>query len=145
MTNPDAAKLLGQAIQEVAVKTGGCEAGVDLSGPQLTMLVHDLGGAYLDLQNKVKPLEVLESLAAKMSVTTKVERFYDALTALCGGVSPEIRLCEDWFFEDAERSHRELQEWTMNNTTVGWAMGIGVIDAALTLANNPVEGEDHEF
>ena len=140
MENVDAAKLLGEAIRDVGVKTGGCRPDVELTGPQLTMLVHDLGDAYLRLNAKA---EVLDELKAKESVTTKVERFRDVLMVLCGGVAPDVSLCENWYVENDDESHIALQEWAMNNTVVGWAQGIGVIEAAMTLADNPIEGAGH--
>ena len=71
--------------------------------------------------------------------TTYIQRFGDALQALCKGVRPSDKMMDDWLTHKSE----ELQSFCCNNG-IYWAQGIGIIDAALVLVDNPTEGEDHE-
>lgn len=148
----DFAGRLVAAIEDTCVSTGGIAKGTQLSGPQALMAMSDLSEEFLRLreveatyQSDKPQLDVMNELREKVDPTTKVERFEDALTVLAGGVCPDRALVEAWFDEDDDQSHIRLQEWAMNNSAAGWAMGIGIIDAALVLADNPDEGVDHKF
>lgn len=76
--------------------------------------------------------------------TSYVYRFQMALALLCGNHLPRRQLCELWLNDEAEEAHTELQEWAINHSLMTWATGIGVIEAAMTLADTPDEGGDHE-
>lgn len=76
--------------------------------------------------------------------TTYAYRFQMALALLCGNHLPDARLCELWFTESSEEAHSQLQEWAINHTVMPWATGIGTIEAALALADTPVEHANHE-
>lgn len=71
-----------------------------------------------------------------------LERFTDALALLCGGRRPSEQLVRDWFNADLDSRH--LQDWAVNNMSVAWGTGIGVLDAATAMADNAEEGIDHE-
>lgn len=68
--------------------------------------------------------------------TTYVERLTDALALLCGGNRPDEALVIDYFDDDGF----ELQDWAINHTSLPWTTGIGVIEAAMALAETPIEG-----
>lgn len=70
--------------------------------------------------------------------TTWIQRFREALTLLCGEAPPE-GMAEAW---DAHESE-ELQEWALNHCCLPWCMGIVVIEAAMSLADQPEEGAGH--
>lgn len=74
--------------------------------------------------------------------TTYLKRFGDAIQALCGGNRPPDRMMLEYL--DKHSDSFELQEFCIEHTLLGWAQGIVVIDAALTLADEPVEGVEHE-
>lgn len=73
--------------------------------------------------------------------TTFVQRFGDALELLCNGKRPSDDLIRWWLDKDVDNI--DLQEFCVENGP-SWAQGIRVIDAAHTLAENPVEGVNHE-
>lgn len=62
-------------------------------------------------------------------------RFADVIALLCTE-KPSIELCRDWLDDKSE----DLQEWVLDRLRLGWAQGIGVIDAARLLADQPEEG-----
>ena len=70
--------------------------------------------------------------------TTWIQRFREALTLLCGEAPPE-GMAEAW---DAHESEA-LQDWALNHCPLSWAMGIVVIEAAMSLADQPEEGVGH--
>jgi hypothetical protein len=49
-------------------------------------------------------------------------------------------MCEQWLNGESE----DLQSWAVSNARIYWQMGIGTIEAAQHLADNPEEGEGHE-
>lgn len=71
--------------------------------------------------------------------TTYLQRFGDAMQLLCQGHRPSDDILEAWLFHENER----LQEFACNNGPE-WAQGIGLIDAAMVLADNPEEGHEHQ-
>lgn len=93
--------------------------------------------------NDSKRFEELDRLSEERGVTTPIQRFREALTLLCAGHKPDLALCEQWFDKHNDAAHSELQDWASCHGGVDWAMGIGIIEAALTLAENPREGEGH--
>lgn len=72
--------------------------------------------------------------------TTHLQRFGDAMQLLCGGVRPSDTLLADWMADD---SHGWLQEFAIEHGPA-WSQGIGLIDAAQLMADQPTEGVDHE-
>lgn len=69
-----------------------------------------------------------------------IDRFQEALRLLTGS-QPTIEMCKSWLADDNE----DLQEWV--NTQRGtpeWVQGIAIIDAAKTLASQPVDNQDHQ-
>lgn len=71
--------------------------------------------------------------------TAYIDRFVDALGLLCRSKPPKA-MCEQWLKGENE----ELQSWAVSNARIYWQMGIGTIEAAQHLADNPEEGEGHE-
>lgn len=76
--------------------------------------------------------------------TLFIDRFRASLALLCDNTIPPKRLCRAWLSQDEDESSEQLQAWAANHSKLNWAMGIGIIEAALTLAENPVEGVDHQ-
>lgn len=75
-------------------------------------------------------------------------RFQSAMALLCNDHIPSTDLCARWLLDDDDLSSDarqiDLQEWALEHSKLNWPMGIGIIEAALTLAHNPAEGVDHE-
>jgi hypothetical protein len=78
--------------------------------------------------------------AQTVGPTTWYARVSQALALLCGGAVPPMPLVEAYFTSDDDR----LQHWASDRCTLGWHQGVGVLDAAVTLADSPAEGEGHE-
>jgi hypothetical protein len=79
---------------------------------------------------------------ARAPTNTKyLDRLIEALTLLCGGTVPPREMVLAWETDDSE----ELQDWAACNTKLPWAMGIGTIEAAQVMADNPEEGMGHEL
>lgn len=74
--------------------------------------------------------------------TTHIKRLGDALALLCAGNRPTDQMIIDYFNNDLDSF--ELQEFCIEHCPLVWAQGIVVIDAALTLADEPAEGVGHE-
>jgi hypothetical protein len=70
--------------------------------------------------------------------TTYPVRFREAIASMCGGRYPLIQTVDDWLNHKSE----VLQEWVLSNSSnkLIWAQGIAIIEAAMTLADNPMEG-----
>lgn len=76
----------------------------------------------------------------KTTISTWLDRFQSAMFRLCG-TRPPADLCWDWIEADGSR----LQNWVgIQPATPLWAMNIGVIDAAMILADATVEEEGHQ-
>ena len=76
----------------------------------------------------------------KTTTSTWLDRFQSAMFRLCG-TRPPADLCWDWIEADGSR----LQNWVgIQPATPLWAMNIGVIDAAMILADATVEEEGHQ-
>lgn len=73
--------------------------------------------------------------------TTHLQRFGDALAMLCAGHRPSDEMMAAWL-DIAQDDHR-LQEFAIEHGP-SWAQGIGVIDAARVLADQPEEDAGHE-
>lgn len=83
-----------------------------------------------------------KSAPAPVPVDTKyIDRLIEALTLLCGGKEPPRSLVHEWETNESEG----LQDWAACNTKLPWAMGIGTIEAAQVMADNPEEGQGHEL
>jgi len=74
--------------------------------------------------------------------TTYRERFKDSIALLCQGEYPSDRIIDQWF--DESNPSIELQEFCIANCPLTWSLGIAVIEAAMTLAEQPEEGKGHE-
>jgi hypothetical protein len=74
--------------------------------------------------------------------TTWIERFQQAIALLCGGNAPPLAMCESWI-NDNDGDHDELQGFAMEHMALPWMQGISLIDAAISLADQPEEGCDH--
>ena len=72
--------------------------------------------------------------------TTYVQRLGDALTLLCGGNRPSDEMIGAWMNECDDN---RLQAFACRHGP-SWAQGIGVIDAAQLLADQPTEGVEHQ-
>lgn len=71
--------------------------------------------------------------------TLYLQRFSEAMTLLCNGNQPSEELLQAWLDDESEA----LQDFA---ATYGpsWAQGIGLIDAARLMADQPTEGPEHE-
>lgn len=78
--------------------------------------------------------------AKESGPTTYLQRFGDAMQALCGGVRPGDDVLRAWLDPDVESF--ALQEFAIEHGPA-WAQGIVVIDAARVLADSPTEGIEH--
>jgi len=79
--------------------------------------------------------------AVQSAPTTYLQRFGDALALLCSGLRPTDDMMAAWL-DIAQDDHR-LQEFAIEHGP-SWAQGIGVIDAARVLADQPEEDAGHE-
>lgn len=68
--------------------------------------------------------------------TTYLQRLGDALELLCAGHRPPDEMMTAWL--DTDRDDMRLQSFACEHGP-SWAQGIGVIDAARTLADEPTE------
>lgn len=71
-----------------------------------------------------------------MTPTTYLQRFGDAMELLCGGHRPPDEMMAAWF--DTELDDCRLQDFACSHGP-SWAQGIGVIDAARVVADQPTE------
>jgi hypothetical protein len=72
--------------------------------------------------------------------TTLLQRMSDAVALLCGGKRPSNAMVQGWLDNTSE----ELQNFAASHGPA-WAQGIGLLDAARVMADQPVEGVDHEM
>ena len=78
-------------------------------------------------------------------MTTWMERFRTALRLMCGAEPPED-VCQEWLDDVQVDFADRLQEWVVNQPgTPEWAQGIATIEAAMTWADNPTEGDGHQY
>lgn len=77
-----------------------------------------------------------------MNAVKWVDRFIEAFTLLCGGHEPPRRMVIDWF--DERLDSVDLQDFACEFTPLETAQGIAIIDAAICIANQPVEGLNME-
>lgn len=73
--------------------------------------------------------------------TGYLTRFVDALEILCAA-RPDVAMCEQWLRH--EPGSERLQDWVVDHTRANWGTGIGTIEAAEVMAENPEEGVNHE-
>lgn len=77
---------------------------------------------------------------ARYKIVTYTERFHAALTALCIR-EPSAELSRQWLDDGAdEAAHEELQSFACDNARLAWAQGIGMLEAARSLADACEEG-----
>ena len=72
--------------------------------------------------------------------TTNLQRMREAMTLLCRGNQPEDSILKSWI----DGSSDELQHFAATHGPA-WAQGIGIIDAATLMADQPTEGGKHEM
>lgn len=72
--------------------------------------------------------------------TTYAQRFTEAVALLCREIPP-ADMVAGWI-DRASDDHR-LQDWACERAPA-WAQGIGLLDAAHVMADQPTEGVDHE-
>jgi hypothetical protein len=70
-----------------------------------------------------------------------LDRFVDALEILCTA-RPDRDRCERWLRHEPDSER--LQDWAVDHTRANWGTGIGTIEAAEVMAENPEEGMNHE-
>ena len=93
------------------------------------------------------PLAAAPQAVEAMSVrdwktpTTFMQRFGDAMQALCHGHRPPREMMIAWLATDSEDNR--LQAFACQYG-FAWAQGIGLIDAACAAADQPTEGVDHK-
>lgn len=71
--------------------------------------------------------------------TIYLDRFIAAMGFVCQKQPPK-ELCEKWLSNESE----DLQSWAVSNARIYWMTGIGAIEAAQHLADEPEEGRGHE-
>lgn len=76
--------------------------------------------------------------------TTYLYRFRTALAQLCNDHVPDEILCQKWLDEGDDAAHAKLQDWAASHAALPWTMGISVIESAMQLAGDPMEGVDHQ-
>lgn len=77
--------------------------------------------------------------------TTYMERFRGALTRMCGA-EPPLEFCQEWLDGVSVNGGDRLQDWvTEQPGTPAWAQGVVTIEAAMSWADSPTEGVDHEY
>lgn len=74
-----------------------------------------------------------------MAPTTVAQRLGDAMQLLCGGKRPPEAMVAAWL----DHSSEDLQ-WFASTHGPAWTQGIGLIDAAMAMVDQPTEGVDHE-
>lgn len=79
-------------------------------------------------------------LADWRTPTSYLHRFRDAITLVCRGKTPPDNMLNGWLAGDSE----ELQDFAATHAPA-WAQGIGAIEAATLMADQPTEGVEHEF
>lgn len=77
-----------------------------------------------------------------LAPTTYLQRFGDAVMLLCGGVRPADELLSAWLRDGSE--DMRLQNFAIEHGPA-WAQGIGLLDAARVMADQPTEGVEHEY
>lgn len=70
--------------------------------------------------------------------TTKLQRMSDAVTLLCDGKRPSDSLVQGWL----DKTNEGLQEFAAVHGP-SWAQGIGLLDAAAVMADQPTEDVPH--
>lgn len=75
--------------------------------------------------------------------TSWMDRFRHALSLFCGGKEAPLEYCELWLRNEQVNGADPLQDWVAYNLSVYWATGIGTIEAAQVMADNPEEGVEH--
>ena len=71
--------------------------------------------------------------------TTALHRMTEAVTLLCNGRRPPDALVSGWL----DGSDDGLQDFAADNGPA-WSQGIGLLDAARIMAEQPTEGVDHQ-
>lgn len=72
--------------------------------------------------------------------TSYIERFGDALTLLCGA-RPSDDLIKAWLLDEPDA---DLMQSFASEHGPSWAQGLGILDAARAIADQPTEDEAHE-
>jgi hypothetical protein len=80
------------------------------------------------------------STSGWLTPTTYVHRFTNSVRLLCGK-EPPADMVASWLDKEAD-DHR-LQEFAIEHGPA-WCQGIGLLDAAHVMADQPTEGVDHE-
>lgn len=76
--------------------------------------------------------------------STWLQRFVDAVEWLCRA-RPPLDMCIEWATNVSVDGEDRLQSWVLCQKGLpAWMQGIAVLDAATTLADQPVEGEAHQ-
>lgn len=68
---------------------------------------------------------------------TYLDRFQIAIGLITGTTQPTKEKCEQWLTHENE----DLQD--LMEGAPWWSMNIGIIEAAMVLANNPIEGDEN--
>jgi len=78
----------------------------------------------------------------EINKNTYAQRFREAVALLVGSVPP-CSLVDDWI-NNVDRDD-DLQQWVGNSGGPWWAQNIAILDAAETLADQPIEGPVKEI
>lgn len=67
------------------------------------------------------------------------ERFTKAIQMIIGKLPPES-FVDEWINDIPVGGVHRLQEWVLNQGAPSWCQGIILLEAAMYIAENPVEG-----
>lgn len=127
--------------QTMFVDSQQVEWGFEKINPRLKKI----SGAFTEAQLRDYALQAIAQAPQAESEpvagpTTYHQRFTEVVSLLCRA-APPADMVEGWLTPDAD-DHR-LQEWAIEHSP-NWSQGIGVLDAAHVMADQPAEGEGHE-
>lgn len=106
------------------------------------------GEVHRAIESKLRALLTGESAPAAQAIdsrdwrtpTTHQQRMHEAVTLLCRGNQPDSAMLEGWIDGTSE----DLQHFA-GQYGPAWAQGIGILDAAALMAEQPTEGVKHEM
>lgn len=75
--------------------------------------------------------------------TTWVQRFVEAVAAICGAF-PSVQLCEEWVLSGEAQAPKVLEDWIEAQTSdLFWTHGPSILAAAIVMADAPRPGAGH--
>lgn len=135
-----AADELGRIMRKCDALEQALEETNDAANRHAQAVGHWIG--KYDALRSAQPVIAPADDATWRTPTTYLQRFGDAMQALCRGQRPPDEMLTAWLDADAD-DHR-LQDFACRHG-FSWAQGIGLIDAAQLGADHPTEGVKHEM